>query len=246
MDEVLPVLEKAFGKWREDRSAVPIKNLARVGLADQGRVIIVDKPGSPQSLILAGHIAPPTGAPGNIAITAMNDIIGGEFTARVNMNLREDKGWAYGAYTFMPDARGQRMWMVYAPVQTDRTGDSIKELLKEFDGYLSDARATPGELDKTIKNNVNSLPGQFETGRAVLGSMLSNQRFDRDDDYVESLTGKYESLDLDDIHGAADDVIRANRLTWLIVGDRELIEDELRALELGPVSIMNADGNIVD
>jgi zinc protease len=246
MAEVLPVLEKAFGKWREDRSAVPIKNLARVGLADQGRIIIVDKPGSPQSLILAGHIAPPTGAPGNIAITAMNDIIGGQFTARVNMNLREDKGWAYGAFTFMPDARGQRMWMVYAPVQTDRTGDSIKELLKEFDAYLSDARATPGELDKTIKNNVNSLPGQFETGRAVLGSMLSNQRFDRDDDYVESLTGKYESLDLDDIHGAADDVIRANRLTWLIVGDRELIEDELRALELGPVSIMDADGNIVD
>ena len=246
MDEVLPVLEKAFGKWREDRSALPKKNLARVELADQGRVIIVDKPGSPQSLILAGNSAPPTGTPDNIAITAMNDIIGGQFTARVNMNLREDKGWAYGAFTFMPDARGQRMWMVYAPVQTDRTGDSIKELLNEFDSYRSDARATHSELDKTVKNNVNSLPGQFETGRAVLGSMLSNQRFDRDDDYVESLSGKYGSLDLGDIHDAADVVIKANRLTWLIVGDREKIESELRALELGPVSIMDADGNIVE
>lgn len=246
MDEVLPVLEKAFGKWREDRSVLPKKNLARVELADQGRVIIVDKPGSPQSLILAGHIAPPTGTPDNIAITAMNDIIGGQFTSRVNMNLREDKGWAYGAFTFMPDARGQRMWMVYAPVQTDRTGDSIKELLNEFDSYLSDARATHSELDKTVKNNVNSLPGQFETGRAVLGSMLSNQRFDRDDDYVESLSQKYGSLDLGDIHDAADVVIKANRLTWLIVGDREKIESELRALELGPVSIMDADGNIVE
>lgn len=138
------------------------------------------------------------------------------------------------------------MWMVYAPVQTDRTGDSIKELLNEFDSYLSDARATHGELDKTVKNNVNSLPGQFETGRAVLGSMLSNQRFDRDDDYVESLSQKYGSLDLGDIHDAADVVIKANRLTWLIVGDREKIESELRALELGPVSIMDADGNIVE
>ena len=197
-------------------------------------------------MILAGHIAPPTGTPDNIAITAMNDIIGGQFTSRVNMNLREDKGWAYGAFTFMPDARGQRMWMVYAPVQTDRTGDSIKELLNEFDSYLSDARATHSELDKTVKNNVNSLPGQFETGRAVLGSMLSNQRFDRDDDYVESLSQKYGSLDLGDIHDAADVVIKANRLTWLIVGDREKIESELRALELGPVSIMDADGNIVE
>ena len=209
-------------------------------------MIIVDKPGSPQSLILAGHIAPPTGTPDNIAITAMNDIIGGQFTSRVNMNLREDKGWAYGAFTFMPDARGQRMWMVYAPVQTDRTGDSIKELLNEFYSYLSDARATHSELDKTVKNNVNSLPGQFETGRAVLGSMLSNQRFDRDDDYVESLSQKYGSLDLGDIHDAADVVIKANRLTWLIVGDREKIESELRALELGPVSIMDADGNIIE
>jgi zinc protease len=246
MDEVLPVLEKAFGKWREDRRALPQKNLAEVDLADQGRVIIVDKPGSPQSLILAGHIAPPTGTPDNIAVSTMNDIIGGQFTARVNMNLREDKGWAYGAYTFMPDARGQRMWMVYAPVQTDRTGDSIKELLSEFDGFMSDARATDSELEKSVKNNVNSLPGQFETGNAVLGSMLSNHRFDRDDDYVESLTGKYQSLDLDDVHDAADKVIKANRLTWLIVGDREQIEAELRALELGPVSIMDADGHLVE
>lgn len=246
MDEVLPVLEKAFGKWREDRRALPQKNLAEVDLADRGRVIIVDKPGSPQSLILAGHIAPPTGAPDNIAISTMNDIIGGQFTARVNMNLREDKGWAYGAYTFMPDARGQRMWMVYAPVQTDRTSDSIKELLSEFDGFMSDAKATDSELEKSVKNNVNSLPGQFETGNAVLGSMLSNQRFDRDDDYVESLTGQYQSLDLGDVHDAADNVIKANRLTWLIVGDREQIEAELRALELGPVSIMDADGNMVE
>lgn len=246
MKEVLPVLEKAFGKWKEDRRSLPQKNLANVALADSGRVIIVDKPGSPQSLILAGHIAPPTGSPENIAIGTMNDIIGGQFTARVNMNLREDKGWAYGAYTFMPDSRGQRMWLVYAPVQTDRTGDSIKELLGEFDGYLSDARATGSELAKSVKNNVNSLPGQFETGGAVLASMLSNQRFDRDDDYVESLTAMYNDLDLNDVHDAADDVIKAEKLTWLIVGDRERIEAELRALELGPVSVMDAGGTMVN
>ena len=77
-------------------------------------------------MILAAHIAPPTGVSNNIEVSTMNDIIGGQFSARVNMNLREDKGWAYGAYTFMPEARGQRMWMVYAPVQTDRTGDSVR------------------------------------------------------------------------------------------------------------------------
>ncbi len=246
LEEILPLLDKAFGKWRDNRRALPRKNLAEVELPEQGRLIIIDKPGSPQSLILAGHVAPPTGAPDNIAIETMNDILGGQFTARVNMNLREDKGWAYGAYTFMPDARGQRMWIAYAPVQTDRTRDSLQELVREFGDYLSSAPPTEDELSNSVRNSVNSLPGQFESSNAVLGSLLSNQRFGRSDDYVESLKSRYESLGLQQVRAAAEDVIHANRLTWLIVGDREKIEAGLRELDLGPVSIMDADGNSVE
>jgi len=246
LEEILPLLDKAFGKWREDRRALPRKNLAEVELPEQGRLIIIDKPGSPQSLILAGHVAPPTGAPDNIAIETMNDILGGQFTARVNMNLREDKGWAYGAYTFMPDARGQRMWIAYAPVQTDRTRDSLQELVREFGDYLSSAPPTEDELSNSVRNSVNSLPGRFESSNAVLGSLLSNQRFGRGDDYVESLKDRYESLGLQQVRAAAEEVIHANRLTWLIIGDREKIEAGLRELDLGPVSIMDTGGNVVE
>jgi len=246
LEEILPLLDKAFGKWREDRRALPRKNLAEVELPEQGRLIIIDKPGSPQSLILAGHVAPPTGAPDNIAIETMNDILGGQFTARVNMNLREDKGWAYGAYTFMPDARGQRMWIAYAPVQTDRTRDSLQELVREFGDYLSSAPPTEDELSNSVRNSVNSLPGRFESSNAVLESLLSNQRFGRGDDYVESLKGRYESLGLQQVRAAAEEVIHANRLTWLIIGDREKIEAGLRELDLGPVSIMDTGGNVVE
>ena len=246
LEEILPLLDKAFGKWREDRRALPRKNLAEVELPEQGRLIIIDKPGSPQSLILAGHVAPPTGAPDNIAIETMNDILGGQFTARVNMNLREDKGWAYGAYTFMPDARGQRMWIAYAPVQTDRTRDSLQELVREFGDYLSSAPPTEDELSNSVRNSVNSLPGRFESSNAVLESLLSNQRFGRGDDYVESLKDRYESLGLQQVRAAAEEVIHANRLTWLIIGDREKIEAGLRELDLGPVSIMDTGGNVVE
>ena len=246
LEDILPLLDKAFGKWREDRRALPRKNLAEVELPEQGRLIIIDKPGSPQSLILAGHVAPPTGAPDNIAIETMNDILGGQFTARVNMNLREDKGWAYGAYTFMPDARGQRMWIAYAPVQTDRTRDSLQELVREFGDYLSSAPPTEDELSNSVRNSVNSLPGRFESSNAVLESLLSNQRFGRGDDYVESLKGRYESLGLQQVRAAAEEVIHANRLTWLIIGDREKIEAGLRELDLGPVSIMDTGGNVVE
>ena len=246
MEEILPELEKVFGNWRENRKAVPRKNLANVDLPAQGRVFIIDKPGSPQSLILAGHVAPPTGAENNMDITAMNDILGGQFTARVNMNLREDKSWSYGAYTFMFDARGQRPWMVYAPVQTDKTMESIQELEKEFDQYLGTKPATTDELSKSVHNNVNSLPGQYETGNAVMGALLSNQRFGRDDDYVPTLKSRYEAIKLENVQGAAEQVLRPDKLTWLIVGDRKEIEDKIRGMNLGKVSIMDVDGNIIE
>jgi zinc protease len=246
MDEILPLLNKRFGKWKENRKAVPQKNLAEVALADEAKVYIIDKPGAPQSLILAGHVAPPTGVENNIDITTMNDVIGGSFTARVNMNLREDKGWAYGAYTFMSDARGQRPLMVYAPVQTDKTTDSIKELTREFDEFLGTRPATQDELNKSVRNSVNSLPGQYETANSVMGALLSNDRFGRPDEYVSSLKGQYEDVNLEGIQGAAEEVMHPEKLTWLIVGDRTQIEPQLRELGLGEVRIMDTDGNIIE
>jgi predicted Zn-dependent peptidase len=189
---------------------------------------------------LAGHVAPPQGVENNIAIDTMNNALGGQFTARVNMNLREDKGWAYGAYTFLWDARGQRPWMAYAPVQTDRTVDSINELTREFDEFLGDRPATQDELDRNVKNSVRSLPGQYETANAVLNTLLENNRFGRPDDYAMTLKGKYESLTTDSLHDAAAEVMKPDKLTWLIVGDLDKIEQPIRDLGLGEVVVIEA------
>ena len=181
----------------------------------------------------------------NIDILTMNDVIGGSFTARVNMNLREDEGWAYGAYTFMQDARGQRPWLAYAPVQTDKTADSIKELQREMDEFLSSAPATQEELDKSVRNNVNSLPGQFETAGAVLDALLSNDRFGRSDDYVGTLKQRYEAVDLSGVRAAAEQVMHPEKLIWLIVGDLEQIEQPIRDLGLGELQIIDEDGRAI-
>ncbi|GER00173.1 hypothetical protein JCM17845_07960 [Iodidimonas gelatinilytica] len=235
--EIRPVLEKAFGDWKAPSTAKGTKTLNQVSLPDQSQIIIVDRPGSPQSLILAGHLAPPTGVDNNIAITAMNDILGGQFTARVNMNLREEKGWAYGAYTFMQDARGQRPFFVYAPVQTDRTADSMAELVRELNAITGDKPASDTELEMVVRNNVRSLPGQFETARNVLNAMLSNARFGRPLDYEESLKGRYEALGLGDVESAASEVLHPDKLTWMVIGDRAKIEDSIRALDLGEITV---------
>ncbi|MFN3959501.1 MAG: M16 family metallopeptidase [Parvularculaceae bacterium] len=237
MAEMKPLLERAFGDWRAPAAPVPQKNIAEVERPAKGRVILVDKPGSPQSLILAGHVAPPSGAPNAIAINAMNDILGGQFTARVNMNLREDKHWAYGAYTFLQEARGQRPYLVYAPVQTDKTKESIAELLKELRTFKTTRPATPAELKRAIENNTRSLPGSFETSGDVMGSLTSSNRFGRAWNYPETLKEQYEALRLADIGAAAAETVHPDSLIWVIVGDRAKIEAGVAALGLGPIEV---------
>lgn len=241
MMEIKPLLEQTFGSWRNGDGNSPTKNVAFVERAPNSNVIIVDKPGSPQSLILAGHLAPPTGAENNVAITAMNDIIGGQFSARVNMNLREDKGWAYGAYTFLQNARGQRPFLIYAPVQTDKTKESIAELVRELTAFRSAQPATQKELDRAIANNTRSLPGAYETSGDVLRSLKASANYGRAWDYPQTLKDKFDALSLATIQKAADEVIDPDGLTWIIVGDREKIEAGIRDLKLGDVEIVSSD-----
>ena len=238
MSEMLPLLNQYFGDWHAPASEKPTKYIAEVELASEAKIYLVDKPGSPQSLILAGHLAPPAGADNNLVINAMNNVIGGDFTARINMDLRETKSWSYGAQTFMIGARGQQPYMVYAPVQTDRTADSVTALLKQFDAYLGSDRTRPEELDRVVKNETRSLPGRYETGAAVLRTMLSNARYGRPDDYVLTLTDQYEAMSLEQIDAAADEVLKPHQLIWLIVGDLAKIEEPIRALGIADVEIL--------
>jgi len=242
MKELAPLLDKYFGDWKAPRSKMPQKNIAQVDLPANGRMLLVDKPGAPQSLILAAHVAPPTGVENNIAIEVMNDIIGGVSAARVNQNLRVDKHWSYGSFTLLPNARGQRPWMVYAPVQTDKTAEAIRELDNDFKEFLSSKPAEETELVRTVRTSTFSLPGQFETNESVMAALLANQRFGRADDYVSTLKGRYQATDLEAVRSAAVEVIHPDRLTWVIVGDSAQIRSSLEQLDLTKVETMSADG----
>ena len=244
LDEMLPLLEKRFGDWAAPDVPTGAKDVVTVDIASEAQIIIVDRPGSPQSLILGGVLAPPTGAENNIAINAMNDIIGGQFTSRVNMNLREDKGWAYGASTFLRDAKGQRPFMVYAPVQADKTAESIAELRKELVEYKTSRPATEKELASVVNNASRALPGQFEAASSVLGTLMRNKTFGRPDSYVESLPGKFRALSLTDIAAATDEVILPDNITWLVMGDAALIKAPLEALGIGPVTVQAAESAV--
>jgi zinc protease len=246
MDEILPLLEQNFGDWQAPKHDLLSKDIGQVTLPRRARVIVIDKPGSPQSLILAAHLAPPSGVANNIELEMMNDVIGGEYAARINQNLRVDKGWSYGAYTFFQDARGQRPWIVYAPVQSDRTAEAVAELISELEAFLGHQAATEDELQRVYRSSIYSLPGKYETGYSIMGALLANERFGRPDDYVTRLKQSYGRVKLEDIRKAAQQTLKPGQITWVIVGNRELIEDDLRKLGIAEPEFMDSDGNFLE
>ena len=245
LEEITPMLERVFRGWTAPDEPLPTKNVADVTRRSSPRVILIDKPGSPQSFILAGSVIPGLGAPNDLAIDAMNDVLGGTFTARVNMNLREDKGWAYGAQTVLQNAVGPRPFLVYAPVQTDKTGDSLAELVKELEAIRTTRPITATEMQRVIAGSTRELPGRFETAGAVLGSLITSARYGRPLDYAATLTERYERLTLDELQAAADEVVHPESLIWVVVGDLSEIRSQVEAVGIAPIEIWNDDGQPV-
>ena len=242
--EIEPQLERVFKPWQS--GPVPEKQVGRVDHHSRSQVYLMDRPGSQQSLIFAGHVAPPTNNPDEIALITMNRIIGGSFTSRINMNLREEKHWSYGARTLLLGAKGQRPFIVYAPVQTDKTKESAAEIDRELREYRGDRPATAEELDRAQKAQTLSLPGRWETSGAVGGTIAEIVRFGLPDDYYRTFPGKVRALDIPAIQASANDVIRPDQLVWVIVGDLSKIEEGVRELNLGELKRLDQDGNVIN
>jgi len=240
LKEITPKLERLFAKWTAGET--PKKNVSTVKNPEKTAVYLLDRPGSLQSILFAGQIAPPKANPEEVAIEIMNDVLGGTFTSRINMNLREDKHWSYGAQTVLPAARGQRPFLVYAAVQTDKTKESVIEVNKELKGILGDNPITEQELAIQQKNQTLQLAGTWETIGAVSGSISEIVRFGLPDDHFQTYPAKVMGLTLEDVTRAANAVVHPDQLIWVIVGDREKIESGLSSLGLGEIQLIDADG----
>jgi zinc protease len=240
LSELTPKLEKLLDGWKAGET--PKKNIGAVEYRPKPVVYILDRPGALQSVILAGEIAPPKNNPDEIALETMNNILGGNFGARINMNLREDKHWSYGASSFFFDARGQRPFIVFAPVQTDKTKESLAEIDKEFRGILGAKPPTAEELAKVQANETLSLPGSRETINEVGNSIGELVEYGLPDDYYDKYAGRVRALTVSDMETGAKRVVRPDNLVWVVVGDRAKIEAGVRELNLGELKFLDADG----
>jgi zinc protease len=240
MAEIRPKLERLFAGWAPGE--VPQKNIGKVEQSTSPRVYLLDRPGALQSVIIAGNIAPSKSAPNEPAIETMNGVLGSDFGSRLNMNLREDKHWAYGAYSQIPDARGQRLFFAYAPVQTDKTADAMLEIQKELQGIVNGKPITPDEMSRAQASLTLTMPGGLETMAALAGAIGDIVTFGLDDRYYDTFADKVRAQSLDSLSAAASETVRPDHLVWVVVGDRSKIEPAIRRLNLGEMHLIDADG----
>ncbi len=237
--ESVKLLEASFGDWTAPGVPIPKKDFSAPIPSQESRIILINRPNSPQSVIMAGRVLEQKGTDDLLVLGSANEVFGGSFLSRINMNLRETKGWSYGVRSILRQPLDRTSFMLYAPVQADRTGDSIAELRKDLAAYTGREGVKADELERLINGNVRELPGRFETSRAVLGGIENIIDYGRPDNYYETLAARYSGLTAEQLDAEARANLRGDDLVYVIVGDAKIVAPQLDQLGL-PVEIREA------
>ncbi|HYE27733.1 MAG TPA: pitrilysin family protein [Allosphingosinicella sp.] len=230
--ELVPMLEARFGNWTAPAVPKGTKKFDAIPPAPKPRIVLVNRPQSPQSLILAGIVLPVRGTEDLLTLTAANEVLGGNFLSRINMDLRETKGWSYGSRSTISLREQLVPYVINAPVQADKTGPAIRALMDQVSGFVTNRGLTDVELARVINGNTRQLAGQFETSAAVLGALRSNALFRRPDNYWEAIADRYRGMTISTLDQAARRVIDPRKLVWVVVGDAAKVRPQLTGLGL--------------
>jgi predicted Zn-dependent peptidase len=234
-------LESRFGNWAAPSVPRGTKNFNVPIPPARSRIVLINRPQSPQSVILGAQILSVEGTQDLLDLTAANQVLGGDFLARINMELRERRGWSYGARGAPQLVEHQVPYVITAPVQTNQTGPSITATMEMVRGFLGAQGVQPNELARVIAGSTGQLPGQFETSQAVLGALRSNALYRRPDNYWETVAARYRAMTAQSMDAAARRLINPNNFVWVVVGDAAVIRPQLEALGL-PIEEMTLAG----
>ncbi|MEO6582562.1 MAG: pitrilysin family protein, partial [Sphingomicrobium sp.] len=233
-----PILETALGSWQAPVGERGIKRFGPLpARPTTARIVLIDRPGSPQSFIYGGQLTPVDPRAENTALFAGSDVLGGSTASRINLELRERRGWSYGAFGFPQLTVAAVPFLVQAPVQADRTGDSIAALMVQLRGILGAKGVTDEERVRAVANSIGGLPGQFETGSAVLSAMQTNALYGRPDNYYELLGDRYRALNNGGLDQALRQAIDVRGFVWVVVGEAAKIRPQLEKLKM-PIEVI--------
>jgi zinc protease len=235
--------ERYFGDWSSNASAAAPPIPTTPGVVTR-RVVIVDKPGAPQTVLGMFSIGLPRSTPDYPAVEIMNGILGGLFSIRINMNLRERNGFNYGAFSIYFYHRGAGPFLAGSLVRTDVTAPATREMVAELNRIRTDP-PTPEELRMSRENALRSLPGRFETGDEISREIGALFTYGLPVDYYRILPGKFEATGSEAVTRAAIDYVHPEQMVVVAVGDRAKIQAGLEQLKLGPIEYRNESGNLV-
>jgi predicted Zn-dependent peptidase len=205
---------------------------------------VIDRPNSPQSVILAGRVLPVAGGNAGEDIDLANEVLGNGFLSRLNQDIREDKGWSYGVRSSVPRPLGERSFTIVAPVQSDRTGDSLKLLVADMTSLATGKTPVNAEeLQRVTEGNIRGLPNRYETMAQILSAIVLNDRLGRPDDYVAKLPTLYRSFDAQALNRAAKTYLGPSNLVFVVVGDRKVIDKQLQGIGL-PIEYAPVDTSV--
>ncbi|MFJ6022973.1 M16 family metallopeptidase [Brevundimonas sp. NPDC092305] len=239
LSELTPLFEARLGAWAAPSTAKGTKAISAAPASGQPRIVLIDRPQSPQSLILGGFVLPVTGQDDVVTLNAANEAIGNGFLSRINQDIRETRGWSYGLSGRVNLLAGPSAYLINAPVQANRTGESISALMDQYRAFLSDRGVSPAERERIVNGNVRQLPGSFETSGAVLNALRTNALYGRPDNYWETLAPRYEALTPGQMDAAARQVLDGSKFVWVVVGDAATVRPQLESLGL-PVEVRAA------
>jgi zinc protease len=240
--EARRLAEKNFGGWTAGEARPP--KIPQAPAAPARKVVIVDKPGAPQTALIAFGLGVPRSTPDYPAVNVMNSVLGGLFSSRINMNLREKNGFTYGAFSEFLFRRGDGPFLTGARVRTDVTGPAARELFAELNRMRTDP-ATDDELRLAKENALRSLPGNFETVKDTAGRMSEIFTYGLAVNYYQKLPGEYVAVTAAQVEKAAQDHVHPENLIVVAVGDRAKIQPELEKLNLGPIEVRDESGDLV-
>ncbi len=234
-------LERSFAGWASS-GKVAAKTLPQARMLDKTGVFIVDRPNSAQSVVSVGQVGIDRMNPDYMPVVMMNSILGGAITSRISMNLREDKGYTYGANSGFQFRRGAGPFRAGGDMQTAVTKESVWELMKELNGIRGAIPITQKELDYNKQSLIRRYPAGFETVGAISNQLANLVVYGLPDSYFNDYISMVNAVTLDDVNRVANKYLDPSKMAIVIVGDRKVIEPGLK--ELGyPITILDADGN---
>jgi zinc protease len=235
-------LESAFAGWKG--AEVSAKSLGTPASLEKAGIYLVDRPNSAQSVVAIGQVGVDRMNPDYYAISVMNRILGGGFTSRINMNLREDKGYTYGARSSFTFRRGAGPFQAGGDIQTAVTKEAIAEFMKELNGIRGGIPVTQKELDYNKQGLIRSYPAGFETVGAISGQLANLVVYGLPDTYFNDYIAKVNAVTVDDVNRVAKQYLDPSKMAIVIVGDRKVIEPGLKELGYG-ITILDIEGKPV-